>query len=137
MPKPKSKHLKHLEKRWMEGIVNWMENMVRHKRIAIYITTVLIIIASIIGVYKIRISGSLIEDMPKGKPFFKDIVFFEQEFGGIMPLEIIIDTKRPKGVLKLTTLKRMDKLNEIIDEIPELSPSVSVSPCRPTYSWTC
>jgi len=74
----------------------------------------------------IKVSGSLIEDMPKGEPFFKDIVFFEQEFGGIMPLEIIIDTRRKKGVLKLVTLKRMDKLNEIIDEIPELSPSVSV-----------
>ena len=126
MAKPKGKHLKHLEKKWMGHVVNWMENMVRHKRITIYVTTVLIIIASIIGVYMIRVSGSLIEDMPKGKPFFKDIVFFEQEFGGIMPLEIIVDTKRPKGVLKLTTLKRMDRLNDIIDEIPELSPSVSV-----------
>ena len=125
-PKPKDKHLKHLEKRWIEGIVDWMENMVRHKRIAIYISTVLIIVTSIIGVYMIRISGSMIEDMPKGKPFFKDIVFFEKEFGGIMPLEIIIDTKRKKGVMKLSTLKRMDRLNEIIDEIPELSPSVSV-----------
>ncbi len=124
--KPKDKHLKHLEKKWIEGIVDWMENMVRHKRIAIYISTVLIIVTSIIGVYMIRISGSMIEDMPKGKPFFKDIVFFEKEFGGIMPLEIIIDTKRKKGVMKLATLKRMDRLNEIIDEIPELSPSVSV-----------
>ncbi len=126
MAKPKGKHLKHLEKRWIEGIVNWMENVVRHNRIAVYVSTVIIIIISIIGVYMIRISGSLIEDMPKGEPFFKDIVFFEQEFGGIMPLEIIVDTKRPRGVLKLTTLKRMDKLNEIIDEIPELSPTVSV-----------
>ncbi len=126
LPKPKTKHLKHLEKRWIERIVDWMENIVRHKRIAVYISTVIVIIISIIGVYMIRVSGSLIEDMPKGEPFFKDIVFFEQEFGGIMPLEIIIDTKRKKGVIKLATLKRMDKLNEIIDEIPELSPSVSV-----------
>ena len=124
--KPKTKHLKHLEKRWIEGIVDWMENIVRHRRIAVYVSTVIIIIISIIGVYMIRVSGSLIEDMPKGEPFFKDIVFFEKEFGGIMPLEILIDTKRKKGVLKLATLKRMDKLNEIIDEIPELSPSVSV-----------
>jgi len=126
LPKPKTKHLKHLEKRWIERIVDWMENIVRHKRIAVYISTVIIIIVSIIGVYTIKVSGSLIEDMPKGEPFFKDIVFFEKEFGGIMPLEILIDTKRKKGVLKLSTLKRMDKLNEIIDEIPELSPSVSV-----------
>ena len=126
LPKPKDKHLKHLEKRWIERIVDWMENTVRHKRIAVYISTVVLMVASIIGVYMIKVSGSLIEDMPKGKPFFKDILFFEKEFGGIMPLEIIVDTKRKKGVMKLSTLKRMDRLNEIIDEIPELSPSVSV-----------
>ncbi|MCK0132412.1 efflux RND transporter permease subunit [Flavobacteriaceae bacterium F08102] len=126
LPKPKDKHLKHLEKKWIESIVDWMENTVRHSRITVYILTVILIIASIIGVYMIRVSGSLIEDMPKGKPFFEDIVFFEKEFGGIMPLEIVIDTKRPKGVMKLSTLKRMEKLNEIIDEIPELSPTVSV-----------
>lgn len=126
LPKPKYKHLKHLEKRWVDKIVSWMERTVRHKRITVFITTVVIIIFSIIGVYMIRVSGSLIEDMPKGKPFYKDIVFFEKEFGGIMPLEIIIDTKRKKGVMKLSTLKRMDELVEIIDEIPELSPTVSI-----------
>ena len=124
--KPQDKHLRHLEKRWIDTIVSWMERTVRHKRIAVYISTVVVIVFSIIGVYMIKVSGSLIEDMPKGKDFFKDIVFFENEFGGIMPLEIIIDTKRKKGVMKLSTLKRMDKLVEIIDEIPELSPTVSV-----------
>ena len=126
LPKPKDKHLKHLEKKWIERIVNWMENTVRHKRIAVYVSTVVLMIGSIIGVYMIKVSGSLIEDMPKGEPFFEDIIFFENEFGGIMPLEIVVDTKRKKGVMKLSTLKRMDRLNEIIDEIPELSPSVSV-----------
>jgi len=126
LPKPKDKHLKHLEKRWIEKIVDWMENTVRYKRIAVYVSTVALMVGSIIGVYMIKVSGSLIEDMPKGEPFFEDILFFEKEFGGIMPLEIIVDTKRKKGVMKLSTLKRMDRLNEIIDEIPELSPSVSV-----------
>ncbi len=126
MHKPKDKHLKHLERKWIDAIVNWMENTVRHHRISIYASTVLIIIVSIIGVYMIRVSGSIIEDMPKGKQFFKDIVFFEQEFGGIMPLEILIDTKKKKGVMNLSTLKRMNKLDEEIDEIPELSKSVSI-----------
>ncbi|MDH3322641.1 MAG: efflux RND transporter permease subunit, partial [Flavobacteriaceae bacterium] len=126
MHKPKEKHLLHLERKWIDAIVNWMENTVRHHRIAIYISTVIIIIVSIIGVYMIRVSGSLVEDMPKGKQFFKDILFFEEEFGGIMPLEIMIDTKKKKGVLNLSTLKRMNKLDEEIDEIPELSKSVSI-----------
>ena len=126
MHKPKEKHLEHLERKWIDAIVNWMEDTVRHHRISIYSSTVIIIIVSIIGVYMIRVSGSLIEDMPKGKQFYKDIVFFENEFGGIMPLEILIDTKRKKGVMNLSTLKRMNKLDEEINEIPELSKSVSI-----------
>jgi len=126
MPLPKEKHLKHLERKWIEYIVKWMESIVRNHRISVYAITLVLIIVSIIGVYKIRVSGSIIEDMPKGKQFFKDIVFFEEEFGGIMPLEIIIDTKKDKGVMKLSTLKRMNKLDETIDEIPQLSKSISV-----------
>ena len=126
MKPPKKKHLNHLERKWIESVVNWMENMVRERRITIYITTVIIIILGIIGLYQIRVSGSLIEDMPKTKAFYKDIKFFEKEFGGIMPLEIFIDTKKDKGVMKLSTLKRMDKINEVIESFPELSRPVSV-----------
>lgn len=126
MPLPKEKHLNHLEKRWIEDVVNWMEKMVREQRITIYITTVVVIILGIIGLYQIRVSGSLIEDMPKSKAFYKDIKFFEEEFGGIMPLEILIDTKKEKGVMKLSTLKRMEKINEAIETFPELSKPVSV-----------
>ncbi len=127
MPLPQKKHLNHLEKRWMENVVNWMERMVKAQRISIYITTVVIIILSMIGLYQIRVSGSLIEDMPKTKQFYKDIKFFESEFGGIMPLEILVDTKKEKGVMKLSTLKRMEKLIETIETFPELSKPISVN----------
>ncbi len=126
MPLPKKKHLNHLERKWIENVVNWMEKMVKHRRITVYFTTVLIIIISIIGVYKIRVSGSLIEDMPKSMEFYKDIKFFEEEFGGIMPLEILIDTQEPKGVMKLSVLKKMEKINEAIETFPELSKPISV-----------
>lgn len=126
MPLPKEKHLKHLERKWIEVFVKWMESMVRNHRIAVYATTIILIIVSMIGIFTIKVSGSLIEDMPKGEQFYKDIVFFEEEFGGIMPLEIIIDTKKEKGVMNLGTLKKMNELEETIDEIPQLSKPISV-----------
>jgi predicted RND superfamily exporter protein len=126
MPLPQEKHLKHLERKWIDAIVNWMVSIVRNHRVSVYAMTVMLIITSMIGIYMIKISGSLIEDMPKGKQFFKDIVFFEDEFGGIMPLEIVVDTKVKKGVMKLSTLERMNNLDETIDEIPQLSKSISV-----------
>ena len=126
MSLPKTKHLKHLNKKWIDAFVNWMEGIVRKRRISVYITSIVLLVLSIIGIYQIDISGSPIEDMPKNADFFKDIRFFEEEFDGIMPVEIVIDTKSPKGVLKPATLKRIDRLGQVVDEIPELSKPVSV-----------
>ena len=126
MAVPKYKHLKHLNKGWINSFVSWMEKMVREHRIAIYIVAIVLLCTSIIGIFNIKISGSIIEDMPKQTEFFKDIKFFEKEFEGIMPLEILVDTKRPKGVMKLATLKRIDELQEYIKEIPEFSKPLSV-----------
>lgn len=126
MPLPKDKHLEHLNKTYTTTFVNWIEKTVKNKSITIYATSIILLVVSIIGIYLIRISGSLIEDMPKKAGFFKDIVFFEKEFDGVMPLEIMIDTKRKKGVMKLSTLKKMEEVQEIINEIPELSKPVSI-----------
>lgn len=126
MAVPKYKHLKHLNKQWIGSFVSWMERMVREHRIAIYAVTILLLCTSIIGINQIRLSGSLIEDMPQNEEFFSDIKFFEKEYEGIMPLEILIDTKRKKGVMKLATLKRMNELETYLEEIPELSKTVSV-----------
>ena len=126
MPLPKEKHLKHLNNIWLNNFVYFLSLTVKKYRIQVFITSILCLCISIIGVYKIKLSGNMIEDMPKTKAFYKDIKFFEKEFGGIMPLEILIDTKKEKGVMKLSTLKRMDKINEVIESFPELSRPVSV-----------
>ncbi|ALM20774.1 transporter [Nonlabens sp. MIC269] len=126
LPLPKEKHLKHLGKTWINSFANWLGVMVKNYRIAIYITSVVVLILSFIGMYQIRVSGSLIEDMPKSMSFYKDIKFFEESFDGVMPVEIVINTKKKKGVNKPKTLKKIDKLEEHIIETPELSRPMSV-----------
>ena len=126
MPMPKEKHLAHLGKNYMAAFINWIENTIRHHRIAVFSSAIGLLVLGIIGIYQIKVSGSIIEDMPKKAPFFKDILFYEKEFDGVMPLEIVIDTKRPKGALKSVTLKRIEELQETIEEIPELSKPVSI-----------
>ncbi|NJB83579.1 efflux RND transporter permease subunit [Wenyingzhuangia aestuarii] len=127
MPLPKAKHLKHLEKKWADNIINGMTKIVRHKKPYVYLVTFILAIVALIGADRIKVSGSLIEDMSKKTQFYKDIVFFEKEFGGILPLEILIDTKKEKGVMKLSTLKRIDRMEEEILKIPELSKPVSIN----------
>lgn len=126
MSLPKERHLEHLNRNYIASLVRWFEHVVKNKNVTVYVVSILLLVLSIIGIYQMRVSGSLIEDMPRKADFFKDIRFFEQEFEGIMPLEILIDTKKEKGVQKMNVLKRMDRLQETIDDIPELSKSMSV-----------
>ena len=126
VPPPKERHIEHLDRGYVQAFMGWILRNVKENRFTIYTVAVSLLVISIIGIYKMRISGSLIEDMPKKQAFFQDIVFFEKEFDGVMPLEIMIDTKRKKGVMKLSTLKRMEEFEETIDEIPELSKPLSV-----------
>ena len=126
MPMPKEKHLEHLNRQWINRLGDWIEKTVKHKSITIYSFSLILLITSIIGIYQIKTTGSLLEDMPKSAEFFKDIEFYEKEFNGVMPLEILVNTKRKKGVLKRSTLKRMNELELLIEDIPELSKPISI-----------
>ncbi|TDD99337.1 efflux RND transporter permease subunit [Flavobacterium cellulosilyticum] len=125
-PIPKAKHLEHLNRNYTRVLMTWIEKMVRQNKTHVYIVALFLFVISLYGAFQIKTSGSLIEDMPQKTGFFKDILFFEKEFDGIMPLEITIDTKRKKGVMKLSTLKKMDELQNTIEEIPELSKPISI-----------
>jgi predicted RND superfamily exporter protein len=126
MPMPKEKHLYHLSKNYLASVLGWVERVIKTKRSYIYTVYVLLLIFSVVGVMQMKVSGSLIGEMPKSASFFKDILFYEKEFNGVMPLEIMINTQHKKGVMKLSTMKKMDELQKTIEQIPELSKPVSV-----------
>jgi hypothetical protein len=126
LPIPEEKHLEHLNRTWINSLGDWIEKTVKKSKINIYIISILLLVTSIIVIYQIRISGSIIDDMPQKADWFDDIMFYEKEFNGIMPLEILINTKRKKGVTKLSTIKKMSKIEDVILEIPELSKPISM-----------
>jgi predicted RND superfamily exporter protein len=126
MAMPKEKHLDHLTRNYLSSLLNWVEQIVRYKRNKVYIIYALLLVFSVIGISQMKVSGSLIGEMPKSASFFKDILFFEKEFNGVQPLEIMINTGRKKGVMKASMMRKMEELQKTIDSIPELSKPVSI-----------
>jgi len=126
MDKPKDRHLKHLEKRWIGGFVQWTTEVVRHHRVTVYMIAISALAISIIGIFQIKTSGSPIEDMPKNKSFYQDIGFFEQEFTAVLPLDIVVETKQKNGVYRPATLKRIDELQQYIETEENLAKPLSV-----------
>lgn len=123
---PKKRHYKHLDKRWVEGFISFLTRIVETKRKFVYITLVIFLSVALFGATKIYTTGNLTEEFHESDPLKKDLKYFEENFGGIVPLEIIVDTKKKNGVQKLSTLKRIDKLQEELAKIPELSRSFSI-----------
>lgn len=125
MPMPKEKHLYHLQKNYISTLLDQVEFNVKNRRVRIYLTYFVLLAVSVFGVLQMRVSGSLLSEMPKKAAFFDDIVFFEKEFKGVMPLEIMIHTKKGR-VVTPGTIKKMDELQQTILEMPELSQPVSL-----------
>ena len=126
LPVPDKKHLEHQNKKWITSLLNWMVGVVKNKKIEVYVISVIMLALSIIGIYKIEISGSFIDDMPRNTEFFEDILYYEDEFNGILPLEIYIDSKRKKAITRLSTIKKMKVVEDIISKFPELSRPISL-----------
>ena len=123
---PQKKHLNHLESKSINSLLNWMENKIKYNKKTIYSVSFTLLIICSYGISQIKISGNLLEDMPNKKNFFKDIVFFNDYFNGIVPLEILINTGKKNGIKNLTSLKKIEKLKSVINTIPELSRPISI-----------
>jgi predicted RND superfamily exporter protein len=126
MPAPKSRHLSHLERRWLDRAVETIVMVSKQHRTAIYITTFCVTMLAVFGMTKLKDESRIVDDLPADNPVITDLHFFEKNFNGVMPLEIVIDTEKKGGVLKDATLKRIDKLTDTLATYPEFSRPVSV-----------
>jgi predicted RND superfamily exporter protein len=99
---------------------------VHHKRKGIYIVTLILIVISVIGIFRININGYVVDDLPQHNNTLSDLRFFESNFNGVLPLEVSIDTKRKNGVMNLGTIRKVEKLEKLISSYPEFSRSISL-----------
>ncbi len=123
---PKPKHMKHLESGFISRLLNRIVFIVQNRRTAVYIVTVLFLILGIYGITQLKTTGNIVDDISKKDKLYKDLIFLEQNFNGVMPLEISVDTKKKKGIMRVSFLKRLDQLQDTFALYPEFSKPVSV-----------
>lgn len=123
---PTTRHLKHLQNKFVSGIIEAIILLTKNNRKYVYLATGILLAISFYGISLIKSSGYMVDDIPKSDPIYKDLKYFENNFDGIMPLEIMVDTKRPKGVMQITTFNKIQKLEDELSKFPELSPPLSL-----------
>ena len=125
LPPPEERHLKHLKRKGLETIIQKLVFITLNYRKVVYLSMFLLIITSLIGITQIKTTGYFLDDIPKNDPIYIDLKFFEKNFNGVMPLEIIIDTKKPNGILQSSTMKKLDELDHRLLKYDELSSALS------------
>ena len=123
---PKKRHVSHLDRSWLNKLIQKITFFVTEKRTAIYISTVVIVSIAIFGLFQMRIAGNITDDMPKESALYKNIKFFEKHYRSVMPFEILIDTHRKNGITKLSTLKRINQLTDTLMAYDEFSRPLSI-----------
>jgi predicted RND superfamily exporter protein len=117
LPPPKARHTKYLEsprlQRWLDRLERWALN---HRRL-IFISTSLILVVSVMGIFRLKSVGYIVDDLPKTDKIYTDLKFFESHFRGVMPLEIIVDTRKKYGVTRnLGNLQKIDSLVQYLGQ---------------------
>ena len=118
---PQKRHTKHLDKIWVKKLVSYLGYLVQHKRELIYYSTAILLIVGFFGIINIKTTGNLTDDLPKDQMLYKDLKFLEKNFGGVMPLEVMVNTKKKNGLLKSYNLRKMEQLEKVLSTYPEFS----------------
>ena len=127
MAPPNPKQIRHLDRKGINLILDKIDIWVHRYRKRFYVIVLLIIAISIYGITKMTTVGYVVDDLPKKDVIYTDLKFFEQNFHGVLPFEVSVDTKKPGAALALPTLYKINRLQKIFASYPEFSEPVSIA----------
>lgn len=126
MMPPTTKHLRHLNRRWMDVLVDRIVRISHRHRPLVYSITLLVCVISLVGITKLKDESRVVDDLPDDNPVLVHMKWFESNYHGVIPLEVLIDTRKKGGALTDATLKRIDRLCDTIQTYKEFSRPISI-----------
>jgi uncharacterized protein len=122
---PKERHTKHLDKHWVNGIYEVIIKIVERKRNWVFAFTIILVLLGVGGILVLDQKGTMVDDIPHRDPLYTDLMFFEENLGGVLPYEISIDTRKKNGLIDLKNINKIDQLQQVLLEYPEIGKPLS------------
>jgi predicted RND superfamily exporter protein len=98
-----------------------------HRKL-IYGVTLVVVAFSIVGIFKLKSVGYIVDDLPKTDKIYTDLKFFEKNFKGVMPLEILVRTNSKAGIIRdLDGLNKIDSLSQSLVTMPDIARPLSIT----------
>ncbi len=128
LKQPSPKHLNHLDAKRLRLILDKVALITQNNRQVIYISVIILSVICGIGLFKIRAFGFVVDDIPKKDVLIQDLKYFEKNYGGVLPFEVTIDTKKENGVFanNARTLYKINRAQKMLSKYEELSRPLSI-----------
>ena len=123
-PKPRQSGIK--DRKGMQSLLKNIDFVVHNQRKGIYVITVVVVVICLYGLTRINVNSYVVDDLPKTSNTIGDLNFFENNFKGVLPLEVSVDTKRKNGIMNQAVIRKVEKLENLISSYPEFSRSLSL-----------
>lgn len=124
---PKPNHMRYLENKTLERMLVKIEKWTFNHAKWVYIITAIVMAFSIAGIFRLKSEAFIVDDLPQKDVVYKDLRWFESTFGGVMPLEIVVDTKKRKGLTRsLKPMEKIDSFSHYIASRPEAARPLSL-----------
>lgn len=86
----------------------------RNQKLIVAITS-LLLITSVVGIYKIKVNNLLLDDLSNGVKIKQDFNFFDKEYSGVRPFELQVNVKNQnKNIWDYSIIKQLSDLDEFI-----------------------
>jgi predicted RND superfamily exporter protein len=129
LPPPKPRHIRYLDNKLLVKLLEYVERWTVNNKKVVYGVTILACLVALTGTFKLKTEGFIVDDLPKTDKIYTDLKWFEQHFNGIMPLEIVVDTKKRNGVVAadMEALLDIDELSAFITTMPQTARPLSLA----------
>jgi hypothetical protein len=126
LPSPIARHTNYLDYKVLNKILERLEYLVTYQRKWIFLGTGTLVVLALIGCLRLKAIGYIVDDIPHRDKIYTDLKFFEGNFHGVMPVEILVDTKKKGGVLTPARMKKIDQLQDTLMQFSEFSKPLSI-----------
>lgn len=85
----------------------------------IIFTTILILVVSMVGIFRIDTNSYILSNFSNNSPIKKDFHFFEENLSGVRTFEMAIRVKNRDSLTNINVLKEVDKMHTYLENNPD------------------
>ena len=123
---PSAKNVRHLDNKYITQFLSFVNRIVHTRRTVLYWLIGVLMLVFGFGMIQLKAIGYIVDDLPKNDPIYADLKFIEKHFHGIVPFEVVIDTKRENGILNPVVLNKIKVMQREFAKYDDFTNPVSI-----------